>query len=407
MINFIEEYLRLTEDLESPTSYLEWGAISCIGAAMRDNFYFKFPARQELVYPNIFTLLLGDTSAVRKSNPMNITRKLLFKVNITKVMAGAGSTQGVLKELGNTVTNGPKGASGIMIAKELEAYFVKDPSTIGTLTDLYDYHEHYEKILSTQEKLVLKEVCLSLFAGSNEIMMRQLINQTAIEGGLVGRMLIIDEKEKRKTNSGFEEDAIPVLDEHWEPLIKFLNRLKIFSKIPLIFTPEARKHYNSWYHDALPNLQKRINTKTGFEHRLHTHVLKVATILAASKEDFKDTVDFAALTLAIDKCVRLLPVYQRLTLGSGSHVESLPTGHVVLEIVNAPGSEITHRELLFKLFGICDAEMLARIIMTLNQAGFVEEKSIKMAPGYKATEKLIEKVNYRLQANERTKWTVN
>ena len=34
--NFIEEYMRVTERLESPTSYLEWGARLVIAATMRD-----------------------------------------------------------------------------------------------------------------------------------------------------------------------------------------------------------------------------------------------------------------------------------------------------------------------------------------------------------------------------------
>lgn len=404
MINFIDEYLRLTEDLESPTSYLRWGAMACIGAVMRDNFYFSFPARQEKIYPNIYVLLLGDTSAVRKSNPMNITRKLLRKLNNTKVFAGAASMQGILKDLSNTTTSGPKGGSCLLLAKELEAYFIKDPSTIGLLTDLYDYHELYEKVLATQEKIAIKEVCLSLLAGSNEIMMRNLITQQAVEGGLVGRMLIIDEAEKRKSNSGFEDDQLIITDEHWEPCSRFLQRLKTFSNIKLIFTEEARKYYNEWYH-SLPDLYKRVNTKTGYEHRLHTHVLKIATILAASTEDFVGIVQLKHLDQAIYECGSLIPTYQKLTVGSGSHQDAPPMGQVVLAIVNAPNHEIAHKDLLFKLFGICDAELLTKIITTLEGAELIQQKSIKMIPGYRATDKLIQKVMFK--AEEKANWTVN
>jgi len=406
MFNFIEEYLRLTEDLETPTSYLKWGAISCIGAALRDNFYFKFPARQEKIYPNTYILLLGDTSAVRKSNPLNVTRKLLKKLDNTKVVAGAASMQGILKELGSTMNGKPKGGSGIMLAKELEAYFVKDPATIGILTDLYDFHEIYEKILSTQDTIIIRNVCLSLFGGSNEIMMRKLIDQSAVEGGLVGRMLIIEEVERRKNNSGFEDNQIIITDEHWEPCSKFLNRLKTFTNVELKFTENARKHYNEWYH-SLPELQKRVKTGTGFEYRLHTHVLKVATILAASIENFVGTIELEFLESAILECGKLIPTYQKLTLGSGSHQDSPAMGHVVLGIVNSPNHEISHRDLLYKLFGICDTEMLNRIITTLEQAELIKQKSVRMIPGYKATDKLVEKVLYKNQENDKSKWTVN
>lgn len=404
MINFIEEYLRLTEDLETPTSFLKWGAIACIGAALRDNFYFKFPARQEKIYPNTYILLLGDTSAVRKSNPLNITRKRLVELGNTKVIAGAASMQGMLKELASTETGKPRGGSGLMLAKEMEAYFVKDPSTIGILTDLYDYHEIYEKILSTQEPIKIKNVCLSLFAGSNEVMMRNLITQQAIEGGLVGRTIIIEEKEKRKCNSGFEDDQILITDDDWKKCDKFLQRLKTFSNVELKFTEDARKYYNDWYR-SLPDLVKRLNTKTGFEHRLHTHVLKISTILAASIETFKGVIEQKFLEMAIYECGQLIPIYQKLTVGSGPHQDSLPMGHVVLEIVNSPNHEIAHRDLLFRLFGICDAELLTKIVTTLEQAELIEQKSIRMIPGYRATDKLIQKVQFK--SNEKVNWTVN
>ena len=387
----IEYYLDLTRDLESPTSFLEWGAISCISAVLRDNVFFKFPSRLETIYPNMYVLLLADSAVVRKSPPMNITTSLLREINNTKVMAGAASMQGVLRELGNTEQGKPKGGSGIMIAKELDAFFVKDPSTVGLLTNLYDFHPIYDKQLSTQDIAPIRNVCLSLFGGSNEIMMRGLFDQTATEGGLLGRCMLISENQKRLSNSGFEDNAIIITEEDWNPVKRMLRDLSQV-KGPLIFEDPARRLYNDWYH-SLHN--KDLNTKTGYEGRIHTHVLKLATILAAAKPGFRkqdntpNSIAAEDVENAINKIGALLPNYKKITLGTGKSPNSYAQSQIAVKLLNAKEQTMSYRDLLNDLFGDVDKETLDKVMESLMAAELVVMKSIKGVPGYKATEKLL------------------
>lgn len=387
----IEYYLELTRDLESPTSFLEWGAISCISAVLRNNVFFKFPNRLETIYPNTYILLVADSAIVRKSPPMNITASLLREINNTKIMAGQASMQGVLKILGNTEQGKPKGGSGIMIAKELDAFFVKDPSTIGLLTNLYDFHPFFDKELSTQDIPPIKDVCLSLFAGSNEIMMRGLFDQTATEGGLLGRCFLIIENQKRLSNSGFEDNAEIIEDEHWNPVRKMLRDISQV-KGPLTFEDPARKLYNDWYHSLH---QKDLHTKTGYEGRIHTHVLKLATIFAASKPGFRSKNDTPAtitvedVELAINKVGGLLPNYKKITLGTGKSPISIAQGQIATKLLNAKDHHMTYRDILNDLFGDVDKETLEKVMDNLVAADLVVIKSKNGMPGYKATDKLV------------------
>jgi len=386
--NFIEEYLRVTDDLESPTSYLKWGALSCISAVLRNNVYFRFPNRMETVYPNLYILLLGITAAVRKSNPMNITRDLVKNTNNTKVMAGAATMQGVLKELGSTETGKPHGGSGIMIAKELDAFFVKDPNTVSVLTDLFDYHPEYKKILISYEMPPIKEVCLSLFAGSNEVMMRNLFDQRAIEGGLLGRFFVVKEDKKRKSNSGFEDDAKMIDDSEWDEARTFLKILSTV-KGPMIFTEEARRFYNDWYHSLD---DKNYDTKTGFEHRIQTHAIKLATVLSASKAGFNRTIEMFEIQEAINECGKLMQTYKKLTLGTGKSIVADTMALVVRSLLECPNYHMTHKDLMISLFGETDVDDIKKAIDTLVQTDFVEEASMNMVPGYRCTKKLLDKM---------------
>lgn len=387
----IEHYLELTRDLESPTSFLEWGAISCISAILRDNVFFKFPNRMETVYMNTYVLILAETATVRKSNPLNITTNLLREVNNTKIMAGAASMQGVLRELGATEQGRPKGGSGIMVAKELEAFFVKDPSTIGLLTNLYDFHPIYDKQLSTQDIPPIKDVCLSLFAGSNEINLRKLFDQSATEGGLLGRCMLISENEKRLSNSGFEDDAVIITDEDWNPVRKMLREISQV-KGGVTFEDSARRLYNDWYHSLD---QKNLGTKTGYEGRIHTHALKLATIFAASKPGFRKSdntpaaITYTDMNDAIVKVISLLPNYKKITLGTGKSPIAYAQSQIALQLLNAKNYHMTYRDLLNDLLGDVDKETLDKVMDNFVTAELVVQQSHKGVPGYKATDKLI------------------
>ena len=386
--NFIEEYLRVTDELESPTSYLKWGAISCISAVLRNNVFFRFPNRMETVYPNLYILLLGETAKVRKSNPMNITRDLVKNTNNTKVMAGAATMQGVLKELSNTETGKPVGGSGIMIAKELDAFFVKDPNTISVLTDLYDYQPEYRKLLISYEMAPIKDVCLSLFAGSNEVMMRNLFDQRATEGGLLGRFFVIKEEKKRKSNSGFEDDAKMMEDSEWDEARVFLKILSTV-KGPITFTEEARRYYNEWYHSLE---EKNYDTKTGFEYRIQTHAIKLATVLSACKVGFNRVVILAEIKEAIDECGKLMQTYKKLTLGVGKSPVADTMSLIVKALLEANNYHMTHRDLMIALYGETDVEDIKKAIDTLVATDFVEESALRMVPGYRCTKKLLDKM---------------
>lgn len=319
---------------------------------------------------------------------MDITRNLLQRLDNTKVMAGAASMQGILKELGMTRTGKPAGGSGIMIAKELSAFYVNDPSTIPILTDLYDYHPKYEKFLASQDIPPIKDVCLSLLAGSNEIMMRSLIDGVATEGGLLGRMIVISETRKRKSNSGFEDNQKIVTDDDWNPMHSFLLKLSRV-KGPIIFAEQARKFYNDWYHSLE---DKKWITKTGYEHRIHTHVIKLATILSAANSDWDKIIELRELEEAIAKCGSIMQTYKRLTMGAGRSPQAQPMSLILLTILDSANHQISRRDLLVKLYGEVDSQTLDESLVTLVQTEFIEEKSVDGSgtPGYKATKRFLD-----------------
>lgn len=395
MQNFIEEYLKLTENCESPTSYLKWGARMAIAGVLRDNVFLQNPDGWSKMYPNMYVLLIGESSNIRKSNPFLITERLLRAVNNTKLVTGSGSMQGILTLLGDGSDLSKPGGSGFMMAKELDAFFVKDQSTLGHLTNLYDYHAHYDKYLAAGESFTpIKNVCLSLFGGTNREMMEALIDKTAKEGGFIGRCIVIEEHSRRKKVSGYEEDYIQILEKDWEESVRFLKKLSTI-KGEIILSKDAAKLYDSWY-KSLPEDFEGIKTKTGYEGRVHNHVRKLAIVDAASEPGFNRIIEAKYIENAIDELGTLLHEYKKLTLTDAGSQSGAHVTFIVQELFKQKAKEysLTRKDLLHKGFGRYNVTEFDEAMKYLENSDFVKHQStngVASQSVYKLTSNFLDK----------------
>jgi len=71
---YLNEYLRMVEDTESPRIFHIWAAVFAVSAALGRRCWLPFGVFD--VYPNHYILLVG-TPGTRKSTAASLTRKLL------------------------------------------------------------------------------------------------------------------------------------------------------------------------------------------------------------------------------------------------------------------------------------------------------------------------------------------
>ena len=72
-MDFIEDFVRLTDHLPSPAVYRRWAAIACVAAALERRMWFSFSAGD--MFPNLYVLLVGGpasgkTIAVREASKL-------------------------------------------------------------------------------------------------------------------------------------------------------------------------------------------------------------------------------------------------------------------------------------------------------------------------------------------------
>lgn len=398
MKDLLEGFLKATENVESPTVFLRWALFAAVGAVLRDNIYIPIKSQHRRVYPNLYVLLYADSGASRKSAPLKIVNKLLKVANNTKLIEGRASIQGVLKILheATRLEDGRmlKDASGIMYSEELASFLVKDPQTSGIMTDIFDYHETWDISLKGDEVRRLKNVCVSLLSATNGVFFQDMFQKTDMYGGLVGRILIIEGEGPRKKASGFEKDEDPDEDlidrTNWEELE---NHFKLLSKKrgEILLTKSAKSYYNEWYRSTDFTIN---DSKTGFEHRIHTYVLKLAIILAACELDFQLLIEQEHIERAIEYVVPLKQVYLKLaatTVKTQNNIAEVSTQTIRI-LLESKNYILSRKSLAQRLMGLTDIETLDKAVFTLEQTGYIQVESYNGTAHYRVTPLGLERI---------------
>lgn len=361
--------MNFTKAYESPASFWRWGAYTTIGAVLRDNVFWMQGTTK--ICPNIWVVLLADSAVHRKSGPIIQTSKLINEVKNTKLIRGRSSIQAILDDLSASATdkitgNILRGGSAFLCADELASFFVSDTQLISLLTDIYDYREEWTSSLRSG-KFKINNLCVSLLAASNETFLKQVYNELAVYGGLLGRTFMIKPDEYRPGNSFMAEEG----SERYEmkPLVDSLKEIaKLKGRI--VFSPEAAKEYNDWY-VPLRESYKTKPDKTGVVQRLHTGVVKLAVIIGVDNN--RDLlIKKPEIEESISRCMAIQGNYEAYAMSAGKSTEANAAGLLLTAMIDAGGS-LTRKEFLFKHFTDVSAEALDKVIITLKDAGMIEE----------------------------------
>lgn len=372
---FISSYLKHTSIYESPSSFWKWSAYASVAALLRDHCYLKQGDR--LLFPNVYILFLAE-SGTRKGPPVDLSETLISKIQITKVISGRASVQAILDELARAETDKTTGkvlkaGAAIFYAAEMAAGIVADPEALKILTDIYDYKTNpYKSRLRTGPCFNLDRIVFSMLAASNEAMLKGLFGIAEIQGGFLARIFLVTPNEQRPPNSLMRLDP----EERRASLIKVYEHFQQIAKLKGEFKLEedAVVEYEQWYYNFKLSYQTKKEV-SGIIGRIHTHVIKLAMILAANECSLNVTKGH--MELAINECLALLPNYSVFTMSNGKTEQSQAGGLILTELLNAKMYTMSRKELLRKHWQSIDAELLDKLIITLDQASMLQQIQTK------------------------------
>ena len=288
-MDVIAAILDGTKYYESPARYYYWSALATISAVMKDRIFFNM-GDNYLLHPNIYVLLYGP-SGIRKGPPVSLAEELVDKVDNTRVIDGRSSIEAVIKELGTSVTReGGKpmlnDACGFMVASELSSSLIANTAAMDIMTNLFDrqYNDKKWKYrLKVGESTTLTKPTITWLAATNEALFRDFMPEKNLHGGLIGRMLVITENQKKNTNSLMFKTASPD-----KP--KIIERLKELSRLTgeVEMKEDVRIALDTWYIKFDKETSPAFEDETGFVSRVLDFIVKIGMIIAIGRRGEKE-----------------------------------------------------------------------------------------------------------------------
>lgn len=382
--SFVQSYLNHTIIYETPTSFWKWSAYSTISSVLRDRCYVK--DGDSYLFPNLYILLLADTSGHRKNRPVELSEKLINELQLgIKTISGRGSVQGILDELATTETdkNGKviKSSSATFFAPELAAGIVADPEAMKILTDIYDCKANkYQHRLRTGPKFSLDRIVFSMLCASNEDMLHGLFDQAVIRGGYLARTLLIVPNEFRDPNSLLRVDYTKLKETYSSTLTQLKKVAQVHGEFHT--NEEAIIEYEKWYNDFRKNYLTK-KEASGIVGRIHTHIRKVAIVLAAN--ELTQCIQRRHIEQAIDECLGLMKNYSIFTMRNAKTVIGDVGGLIVTDLLTAKNYQLSRKSIVRNHWQDFDVEIMDKAILAMEEAGMLQTLQMKDGLYYQLT----------------------
>jgi len=299
---FVEEYIEWASSLgDAATQYHQAGAFTILSALLSGRV--TLPTSYGPVVPNLWFMILGDTTLTRKTTAMDIATDLLQDVDPDAILATDGSVEGLLQGLSTR----PKRPS-IFLRDEfsglLEMITKKDyyAGMAEVLTKLYD--GKLQKRILRKEEITVRDPILLIFAGGIRNRVQGLLTHEHVSSGFIPRFVFVTAESDTSRLQPLGPPTVKDLGNR-DLLIRRMERLvegygqashvtvrALNQKVPAEpnvraeLTPDAWTRYNLLENDLVKSglESEKPELMTPLFDRLSKNILKAAILLAAARQ---------------------------------------------------------------------------------------------------------------------------
>jgi len=300
--SFVTEYREWAEEAtDAVPDFHDLSAFILLSSIVANSV--KLETSYGPLYPNLWGMLLGDSTLTRKTTAMRMVMEILNTLNRDMVLGTDGSAEGLLSGLqlrpNRTSIFFRDELSGFFDAINRKDYLAGMPET---LTHLYDVPEVYQRVLR-KETIRLESPIFIFFGGGVRDKIYEVSTEEYIISGFVPRFLIVsgyaDLDRLRRTGppseSGVTKKAKLVahcanLYEHYAAEVNTSiggEKVMLPPRIGVTLTPTAWQTYG-----IIEDLMVRAASDSAFPHlalptfeRLSRSILKMSMVLAASRQE--------------------------------------------------------------------------------------------------------------------------
>lgn len=385
---FVERYIKWASGLgDAAPQYHVAGAFVGLSSILSGNVLL--PTSFGTLIPNVWFMILADTTLTRKSTSMDIAMDLISEVDEEILLATDGSLEGLF--VGLTTRPGKPSVflrdefSGLLEQMAKRDYLAGMPEM---LTKLYD--GKVQKRVLRKETLEVKDPRLIIYAGGIKSKTQEILTYEQVASGFLPRFLFITAESDitrvkplgpptEKDNSG--RDAILAelrdISQHYRQMeVLTLNGIQIPGGTKIW---KARLTEDAWVrYNQLEGLLNRLGVQapspevyTPLYDRLGKSILKVAILLSASRQRPNEdlVVEASDIVHAAFYGEQWRAYAKEIILNVGKGKDERQLDMIYNHIRRSGGTGLS-RAALMQNFHL-DARMADRVFITLEQRGLV------------------------------------
>lgn len=303
--DWITAYLTFTQGTEPPKTYHRWTAISVLAGALQRRVYMRWG--HEVIYPNLYVILVGPSGRSRKGTAMKIGKSLLQEVKGVTQTSESITREALIRAMKSAVTNFSDGpdirfqCAITCISPELSVFLgQRDIKFLSNLTDWYDSSDQWTYETKGAGIDSVQGVCFNLLGATAPDWIQSMLPQEAIGGGFTSRCIFIVEEDKGQVVA---KEVLSKADLELRTTLK--NDLEIIATVTgeMKFNADAELAYISWYENQEKSISENVMPVddprfSGYCERRATHVKKLSMVMSAcrtnnkmiTKEDFNNAV---------------------------------------------------------------------------------------------------------------------
>lgn len=372
--DWIEGWMTLQENSESPNLYKYWTAISLVASALSRKVWHTWDKK---IYPNFFILLIGPPG-FRKGTAMGPGSKFLFEVGI-ETTSDSVTRAHLIEELEQsrrsvTLNNGEVEyyCPLTIFSEEFTVFLGQDNKQLmSDLCDLYDCKDRWRYGTKGSGKYLINGVFVNLMGATTPELFQSSLPDSAVGSGLLSRILCVFEDERSHLVIFPHKQT---LDFSLEDDLKHDFAAIGMMKGEFEFSAEFDRRYAEWYPEQDKTTIVRHPKLQAYIMRRPTHMRKLAMISAASRsnemivteEDFERALTLLQLTeKKMDKVFS--------GMGGSDNAKVM---YDIAEFIMLRG-KCKYSEVVKKFMLEADRNALAVIISTLMEGGIVKKTLIQ------------------------------
>ena len=386
--DWIDAYLQYTANTEPPTSYHVWCGLSVIAGALQRKTYINWGF--EVIYPNMYIILVGPSGRTRKGVALGIAKEILGSVSshihiAPESSSGRESTIMAMKRAMNSFEDPTDNKIKIhcsltAFSEELSVFLGQgDVKYLANLTDWYDSKDSwaYETIGRGMDSL--QGLCFNLAGGTAPDWLQSMLPPEAVGGGWTARVIFIVEEIKGKTVSKYDRTPEDIALQ--ETLVRDLERISQL-KGRFQLDPEADSAYTQWYEaedSKLKNGHQAVEDHrfAAYCERRSTHIRKLMMAYSASRCD-----DLVITLPDFNRSLTTLTMAERKmhkTFGGLGKARYGDATEQIKDYIKMMGAT-TRKVLLARFYRDIDGPTLRTIEETLEQMQLIK---VKLLPNEK------------------------